>query len=357
MRRACKVTLKCTTAKKRRHIAALLEAYRSAVNFYIRSLWNERGKLDKSTLARLKDSRLSVRYRSQALKQALETVVGTRKSAKDLKVQAGLPVFAGSAVLDAKFVTIEPGCGSFDLVIRLSGLHQGHRLIIPTRATSTLNKWLGKKGATLIQGCALSEDSLVLWTNIPDQPTKKIGEDLGIDIGINKLLVDSDGREYGTNFKAIRNKINRRKPGSKGRERAHQERNNYIGQVLNKLPWDSIRTFGIEDLKNLKRGKKKNRSKSFRKAMAPWTYRRVLERIGHKAQENRVHLVAVPPAYTSQTCPVCSLVSKNNRRGEDFLCVGCGYKADADHVGAQNVLARTLQLLGSVESPRLKKVV
>ena len=356
MRRACKVTLKFATAKKRRHIAALLEAYKAAVNFYIQSLWNERGKLDKGTLARLKHFRLSARYRSQALKQALETVVATRKSAKALKVQASVPVFNGSAVLDAKFVNIEEGRGSFDLIVCLSGLHSGHRMTIPTRATRVLRKWLNQKDAALIQGCALSEDSLVLWVNIPEY-IKTEGEILGIDIGVNKLLVDSNGKEYGTNFKAIRNKIKRRIPGSKGRQRAHRERDNYIGQVLNKVSWSVIRVLGVEDLKNLKLGKRKNRNKSFRKAMAPWIYRRVLERIGHKVQENRIHLVAVPPAYTSQICPVCSLVSKNNRRGENFLCIGCGYKADADHVGAQNVLARTLQLLESVESPRFKKAM
>jgi hypothetical protein len=59
MRRACKVTLKFATAAKRRKIAALLEAYRAAVNFYIRSLWNEPGKLDAVTLHRLEGSRLS----------------------------------------------------------------------------------------------------------------------------------------------------------------------------------------------------------------------------------------------------------------------------------------------------------
>jgi predicted transposase len=77
MRRAVKVSLAFATQEKRRQINALMEAYRAAVNFYIRSLWNDRGKLDKTTLARLKSTRLSERYKSQALKQALEIVVAT----------------------------------------------------------------------------------------------------------------------------------------------------------------------------------------------------------------------------------------------------------------------------------------
>ena len=43
MRRACKVTLKFATAQKRRASDSPLQAYRAADDFYIRSLWNERG--------------------------------------------------------------------------------------------------------------------------------------------------------------------------------------------------------------------------------------------------------------------------------------------------------------------------
>jgi putative transposase len=50
--------------------------------------------------------------------------------------------------------------------------------------------------------------------------------------------------------------------------------------------------------------------------------------------------VAVPAAYTSQTCPCCTHVSKENRKTQAlFVCVSCGYENNADHVGAINVLA------------------
>ena len=133
------------------------------------------------------------------------------------------------------------------------------------------------------------------------------------------------------------------------------ERITLINQVINLLPWTQLSVLGVENLNNLKLGKQKNRGKVFRKALAPWTYRRVLDRIGHKAQENRVRLVAVPPAYTSQKCPACSKVTSENRKGEHFQCVRCGYGNDADTVGALNVLARTLDTLGSLQSPRLKR--
>ncbi|MFC3331020.1 RNA-guided endonuclease InsQ/TnpB family protein [Paenalcaligenes hominis] len=50
-------------------------------------------------------------------------------------------------------------------------------------------------------------------------------------------------------------------------------------------------------------------------------------------------LVAVPPHYTSQTCPECGHCSQSNRPTQaQFVCVACGVKENADVVGAINVL-------------------
>ena len=50
-------------------------------------------------------------------------------------------------------------------------------------------------------------------------------------------------------------------------------------------------------------------------------------------------LVAVPPQYTSQTCPCCGLVSADNRQTQArFQCVECGFEENADVVGAINIL-------------------
>lgn len=52
-------------------------------------------------------------------------------------------------------------------------------------------------------------------------------------------------------------------------------------------------------------------------------------------------VVFVDPKGTSQTCPECDHRSKDNRLTQsDFKCVECGFTANADHVGALNVLAR-----------------
>ena len=57
-------------------------------------------------------------------------------------------------------------------------------------------------------------------------------------------------------------------------------------------------------------------------------------------------LFAVPAHHTSQTCPCCAHVSKDNRKTQaQFVCVECGYENNADVVGAINVLERGHRLL------------
>ena len=356
MRRSVKVSLNYLTVSKRKRLNDLLSAYSSTIQTYIDSLWVLPGRLDKETLDRVgpSETKLSARFKSNALKQALETVIATRRSEKATGFKASKPEFHGSAILDAKFVSVESGQKSFDLVVRVSSLTKGKRIDIPTRSTSVINKWLDR-GFTFIQGCCLSSKSLTLWLEKEDTPLKVIGEQLGIDLGVNKLLACSDGSKFGAEFKAISEKIRRKRPGSKGKLRALRHRDNYINQAINKIPFETLSLIAVEDLKGLKKGKKPGRGRAFRKALAPWVYRKMLDRIEQKAEENRVRLRAVSPAYTSQRCPDCGTVDKLNRSGEVFLCVSCGHKGDADVIGAQNILSRAISILGSVESPWLIK--
>jgi putative transposase len=67
--------------------------------------------------------------------------------------------------------------------------------------------------------------------------------------------------------------------------------------------------------------------------------------------KKRREITALLQAYRAQTCPKCGKVAKGNRKAEKFQCLDCGFGADADHVGAMNILAKGLRLVGSLESP------
>lgn len=82
-------------------------------------------------------------------------------------------------------------------------------------------------------------------------------------------------------------------------------------------------------------------------------FRRQLE---YKLKWNGGLLLAVPPEYTSQTCPDCNYVSKDNRKTQaEFECVCCHYKNHADVVGAINVLERGYRLLARGEMASLSR--
>ena len=336
LRRAVKVSLQWVGVRDKRRLAALLQAYRAAVNFFVRILWREPTlPFSTATSKRLERTRLSARYRDQALKQAVEIVSSTRKSAQELRVEARLPFFRGMAILDAKFVHFLPGDDEHDLVVSLACLNKGRPLKLRTKRTRVLKKWLARSGARLVEGCGLTDGGLLtLWIELPAPSIKRAGPVLGVDVGVSKLLATSEGEFLGTDFRAVRDKIRRRRPGSKGRRRARRERDDLVCHAAKRLPWSDVRAIAFEDLAGIKRGKKPGRGRSFRRALAAWRATLTEQRIRCLAAEHGVLAVPVPAWGNSITCPRCRNRDKANRSGDVFRCLTCGLMDDADHVGA-----------------------
>jgi predicted RNA-binding Zn-ribbon protein involved in translation (DUF1610 family) len=61
----------------------------------------------------------------------------------------------------------------------------------------------------------------------------------------------------------------------------------------------------------------------------------------HTEYSKKAPTITVNPAYTSQMCPSCGYVSRENRRGIEFQCRSCGRISHADVVGAINLLGRS----------------
>lgn len=85
-------------------------------------------------------------------------------------------------------------------------------------------------------------------------------------------------------------------------------------------------------------------------------FRRKLE---YKTAWNGGYFVAVDAKNTSRTCPCCGHISAENRKTQAlFACIKCGHAANADHVGAINVLAAghaAIACGGMVQSGRPSK--
>lgn len=67
-----------------------------------------------------------------------------------------------------------------------------------------------------------------------------------------------------------------------------------------------------------------------------YEFRRQLE---YKEQWLGGEVIAVPPHYTSQTCPECDYIDDKNRTTQSiFKCRKCNYSENADYVSALNIL-------------------
>ena len=61
--------------------------------------------------------------------------------------------------------------------------------------------------------------------------------------------------------------------------------------------------------------------------------------LSYKLEQRGGKLIKVDPRNTSRTCPRCGLASAENRKSQaTFACIGCGYRSNADEVGAINIL-------------------
>lgn len=335
--RAIKVKL-YTTKSKQRKIKAIIDAYRKCVNRYLNILYFQGGNLDKETLAKV-STKLSERYKSNALRQAVGIFNGCKNTTKVC------PKFNGFPNLDAKFINIENGNNSFDLWIKCSTLAKRKRIWLPSKKHKHLDYWL-KKG-NLIQGCELHENKLILWVECENKLKNK-GKYYAVDMGINKLLTSSDGEIFGNELKVILEEVKKAK--GKSRKRLFKKRDQLIDHVVKNLPWGKIKVIFYENIKNLKKGK------SCHFSVRHWLYPRIIKRIIDKAEENRVLSWYVNPRNTSRTCPSCKHIDAKNRKGEEFCCLKCGYNKDADWVGAMNILERGKQTLTASKPEKVAKL-
>jgi len=339
MKRSAILSLRFTTKAKQAVVSSLIMEYRRAVDFYLGLCWDKGGRLDANTLRQLVSS-LSYRYKGQALKQAVGIVVGTKRAAKKLGRTVAMPIFCGGADLSTNFLNLSPGANSFDCWARLSTLDKGHPLWLPLRKTRVFNKWNAQ--GRLLPGGSLFERRGTFYIrvtfDIPNHAVADGGPSLGIDRGVGIVLATSDGQLIGTDLNRSIERIKRTQPKSRGRERARKARDQYINECLKALPFAGFSVFVIEQLKGIKFGRRGKLSRRTNRHFSHWTVGALGQRLKMLCEENRVRLVEVPPAYTSQRCPACGHVEKGNRRGAMFQCLVCGHNQHADIVGAQNIL-------------------
>lgn len=200
---------------------------------------------------------------------------------------------------------------------------------------------------------------------------------VGMDAGVTEVFADSRGEFYGEGFGLVLDRLTEQtasQGAERNRLRIRAEKLANSSQARDRQKAGRIREFNlgrrkldartakgqaevkrhisqavravlksqpdvvvIEDLSRM-RGRTKNRKLS--RKVSRWMRSSLKERAEFLSQAGGSHLVMVNPAYTSQTCPKCGYVHKDNRQGDRFHCRNCHFTGQADTVAAVNVERR-----------------
>ena len=200
---------------------------------------------------------------------------------------------------------------------------------------------------------------------VEDFEKENVRHVVGIDRGLRFLAVsyDEQGKTNFVSGKKIATKRRkfqevRRQLQSKGTKSAKRRlkaisgrENRWMFDVNHQISKTLVQKYGentlfvLEDLtgvsfeeSNLSRGKKQNY------ALRSWSFYQLEQFLSYKARENKSEVLKVSAKYTSQRCPKCGTIHKENRdhRKHSYSCQ-CGYKSNDDRVGAMNI-----QLLGTM---------
>jgi putative transposase len=235
------------------------------------------------------------------------------------------------------------------------------------------------KNITLSESCGRWYASIQTERTV-EAPVTSATRDVGIDLGIAHFATLSDGshvapldsfRKHEALLRRYQRAMSRKVKFSQNWQKAkrrvqaiHARIGNARRDFLHKATTTISKNHAmvcIEDLKvrNMSRSSKgsaetpgKNvRAKSgLNKAILDQDWFEFRRQLEYKLNWAGARLVAVPPHYTSLTCPRCDYVAARNRTSQaKFKCVQCGYENHADVVGAMNVLARGYRVLACGE--------
>lgn len=175
---------------------------------------------------------------------------------------------------------------------------------------------------------------------------------VGCDVGVKHSVVTSEGyigKGLSTVIRAFKlRQAERRRQGQKVSAKVKTQ----IKQVLDREAQVIVRrskntgvSLVVEDpkrLANLRSG-----------TLQGWARSYFANRCSVLGQEQSVFVLAINPAYTSQTCAKCGHRNKGSRLTRDaFECVACGFTAHADHNAACVISLKGKEILGKIISKK-----
>jgi IS605 OrfB family transposase len=192
---------------------------------------------------------------------------------------------------------------------------------------------------------------------------------VGIDLGINFLatVYDSKGKTtffsgkqvktVRADYKATRKELQMlQTPSSRKRiKKMGQRENRYMADVnhcitkalVTQYPKGTL--FVLEDLTGVRNATEKVRTKD-RYVSVSWAFFQFRQMLEYKAELYGHKVITVSPKYTSQTCPKCGHVHKDNRNKKihTFCCRNCSYTSNDDRIGAMNLYRKGIEYISDI---------
>ena len=209
----------------------------------------------------------------------------------------------------------------------------------------------------------------------PCKPTHVIGIDRGIRFLCNTY--DEKGHSIFYNGKEViekRNKFNqvRAELQSRGTKSAKRKlkalsgrENRWMSDVNHQISKTLTETYGsgtlfvLENLENISFNEDNlsRRNKKGRNQIRSWSFYELEQDLIYKASESGSKVITVNAKYTSQRCPKCGRIHKQNRNYKlhEYKCDSCGYTSNDDRIGAMNIHELGMRYVHGDENPRFGK--
>ena len=168
---------------------------------------------------------------------------------------------------------------------------------------------------------------------------------LGIDVGVNKLAVTSNGKFYGHSIKSLRKRWDKlvSELQSKGTRACKRKLKKMSGSWKRFMLWIN-HNISKEITRNLRKGdivvmenlNGIRKSAKYNKWVHKWAFRQLQFFIEYKALSRGCRVVYVNSKYTSKKCNRCHS-TKTVRHSGFFECLSCGHSLDADLNAARNI--------------------
>ena len=205
----------------------------------------------------------------------------------------------------------------------------------------------------------------------PQNPTHIVGLDRGLrfltvsydETGRCRFVSGQDIMKKRESFAACRAELQAK--GTKSAKRRLKalsgRENRWMTDLNHQFSKTLVQTYGagtlfaIEDLTGVSFSEEilSNRGKEQRRQLRSWAFYQFEQFLTYKAEAAGAAVLKVPAAYTSQRCPKCGRIHKENRKHDihEYVCDTCGYRSNDDRVGAMNIYQLAVMYVAGDPAP------